>query len=779
MKYLFTFLIFIESLYATAQHIEISGNIKDAITKEKMENVTVQLLDADSLFLEGAVTDKEGKFHLKKAIPGKLQLALSFVGYEPNFIYLENIQHDTKLGELLLYQTDKQLAEIVVEGNAVITKANRQIIFPSSLQIEISASAFELLSKMRLPGLIVNTNQNSITSLNNGNVQLRINNIKASVQDVLAILSSQVVKIEYIDMPGARYGNNIASVVNFVTRRLNSGLSGGVSLRNAATTGDGNENAYLRYNNRASEFILNYDFTYKKYNDKRMDTHQEFLMADGSYRVLEKEGLDSPFKNRSHNLSLTYNYTKPESSIFNAKISNSWNYSPFYNSIQRIQETGKDDLVANTSVRDKSNSPVIDLYYELTLPKKQKVYTNLVGSYINSNYLRNYAERLASTQTLLGEEYNYTVTGNKYSLIGEFIYEKYLTEQILWSAGIHYEQSYVENHYLGSTGAVTTSMDDSNLYLYTELDGQYKKLGFNIGIGFSRQYFKEAEHKYNFYTFRPKISLSYPLTKGLVARYSFSINPVLPTLEQLSNISQWQNAYEVSMGNPDAKPYRAYMNNLSINYSSGRFFAQLSGYYQRNPNPLMTTAVQRIDEAKRTYFVYSYANQKRFEHLQGRLYLQYNVIKDILYISAYGGINHYANKGTAYEHDYTGCFGGISLDGMYKNFSFSTSLYSGLTSMFGERRNITPTIANIAINYRLNNNIRLGIGVQNPFFKYGEKSGEHLLSDIAHREIWHYTKDLGNMAYITFSWNFDIGRKNQGRNPKFSNFDNRGTGIVK
>lgn len=779
MKQFFICLFAIISWTIQSQELEIAGIVKDIDTQTALENVTVQLYDTDSSFVEGCVTNKSGRFVLQKGIRGNMYLILSFVGYKQNIIQLENVQQNLKLGNLFLEKSEEQLAEIVVSSSRVINKVNRQIIFPSTLQTEASSTAFELLEKMRLPDLLINTIQNTIASLNNGEVQLRINNVKASVQDILAIHATQVVKVEYLDMPGARYGEGVSSVVNFVTRRTNSGFSGGLSLNNAITTGNGNDNFFLKYNNGASEFSLNYNFSYRKYGDKYSDTYQELVMADDNLRILNKEGIDSPFKKRVHNLSLTYNYTKKETSTFNVKLSNSWDTSPFSNTIQLIRESGKDDVKAYTGVRDKTLTPVLDVYYELNLPNEQTLMANVVATYINSDYLRNYAERDPVSMAVQGQEYNYSVTGDKYSVIAELIYDNYLTENLLWSSGINYKQSYLENHYLGSTGDVTTSMDDSNLYVFTELDGQYKKLGFNIGIGLSRQYFKESNHKYNYYTVRPKVSLSYPIAKDLFVRYSFSINPVLPVLSRISDVSQWQNAYEVIVGNPQLKPYRAYANNLSLRYSTGRFSLQLMGYYQYNPKPIMMDVVRRADAGENTYFSYTYANQKSFEHIQGRLYMQYGLIKDILDLSAFGGVNHYINKGNEYEHKYTGLFGGVSLDGMYKNFILSASVYSGITNMFAETRNISSASADVALSYRLKKNMRVGIGMANPFFKNGEKSGQKLISDIAYKETWNYIRDVGNMLYVTFSWNFSIGRKYEAGNTQLFNSDNMDSGIVK
>lgn len=776
-RILLSLLLFTFSVGLQAQSLKLVGVVKDSGTRKGIENVTIRIHDKDSVFVEGCVTDKAGKFELRQAKPGSVWVIVSCIGYEQSIVQLENVRQNTDMGDILLDEMSENLGEIVVSGERVIHKVNRQIIFPSGLQREASSTAFELLGKMMLPGLQINTTQNTIASLNNGNVQLRINNVKSSLQDVLALLPSQVVKVEYIDMPGARYGEGIAAVVNFVIRRPLRGVSGGMNLMNAATTGFGNDNAYLKYNQKFSQFVLNYNLSYQHFDDKYTDANQQLVWRDGSRRMLTKEGIESPYKRRQHDLSLAYNLTHTEKSVFNLKLSNSWQDNPYYHTVQSIRETGKKDLMAYTGIEDRMLTPVLDAYYQVNLPAGQTLMANVVGTYIASDYTRDYAEYPVNS-SLADNETRYTVDGDKYSLISEFIYEKNFDDRVIWSTGVKYKQGYLENRYHGSTGEVTTSMDNSDLYMYTEVDGAVKKVGYNVGIGFSRQYFGENAHKYTYYTVRPTVSLSYAMTEKLFARYTFSINPILPDLARLSDISQWQNDYEVMIGNPGLKPYRAYRNNLMLSYSGKTFYIQAMGYYQRNPKPIMMNAVQRIDQADKSYFQYSYANQKSYDHVQGRLYLGFTPIENVLDLSVYGGVNRYIYRGDEYTHTYTGYFGGAEVNAMYKHFSLSASVYSGLGQLTGENIRYSAAQADIALVYRLKKNLRLGVGITNPFFGKGPKSGEKLLSGIAPKETWSYTEDLGNMAYLSFSWNFSVGKEHTAGKTRLYNADKE-SGVVK
>lgn len=83
------FLFVMTGMYA--QQLRIAGVVKDINTKSNLENVAVRLMEEDSTFIEGCVTDRYGKFELKKGKKGNLLLLFSCMGYEPNGVRLVNI----------------------------------------------------------------------------------------------------------------------------------------------------------------------------------------------------------------------------------------------------------------------------------------------------------------------------------------------------------------------------------------------------------------------------------------------------------------------------------------------------------------------------------------------------------------------------------------------------------------------------------------------------------------------------------------------------------------
>jgi hypothetical protein len=320
-------------------------------------------------------------------------------------------------------------------------------------------------------------------------------------------------------------------------------------------------------------------------------------------------------------------------------------------------------------------------------------------------------------------------------------------------------------------------MHNSEGYLYAQLQGKINKLGYQIGFGLSRQYFNENISKYTYYTIRPRVSLSYPLSKRMSLRYMFNITPLLPSLSNLSDIKQQLNKYEIVEGNPHLKPYRTYVNNLIYNFNRQKINTQLSIYYQYSKKPIMSTDVRRVEEGDSFQFIYGNENQKSFHHLQIRLYTRIEIIKGRLFSSLSGGMNRYINNGNNYTHTYTGYFGGIQLEGNYKNWILSANFNTDLNSLFAEMINYRSKSADINVKYKYKA-LQIGTGVMNPFLANGTPSGSKHLSSIAKRESWSYTKDYGNMVYVNLSWSFNFGRKYSGGQKRLNNSDND-SGIVR
>lgn len=78
-------------------------------------------------------------------------------------------------------------------------------------------------------------------------------------------------------------------------------------------------------------------------------------------------------------------------------------------------------------------------------------------------------------------------------------------------------------------------MNYSTLYMFSEIKGNWQKLGYVFGIGATNAGYKQATDKYNYWLFRPKLSLNYSVTQALSVRYSFEIFEHISRMAMISN----------------------------------------------------------------------------------------------------------------------------------------------------------------------------------------------------------------------------------------------------
>lgn len=242
---------------AFAQKIAIKGIVKDATNKEAAEYVNVVLQTSDSTFVEGTTTDGKGAFLLNKMNAGDYLLVLSSVGYTTQYLTLNGVKRDVNLGEILLEDAAVAMEGVTVSASSQISRADRKLVFPSERQMKVSTNGVNLLQQMMLPRIQVNPMDNSIGLLGGGELQLRINGAKAEIEEIKALQPSDIIRIEYHDNPGLRYGN-AEVVLDYIVRRPDTGGNFGVDLSQGVNAMWGEYNVFGKVNHKKSEFGVSY-----------------------------------------------------------------------------------------------------------------------------------------------------------------------------------------------------------------------------------------------------------------------------------------------------------------------------------------------------------------------------------------------------------------------------------------------------------------------------------------------------------------------------------------
>lgn len=177
-------------------------------------------------------------------------------------------------------QSDDQLislGEVKVKSAQVVNKPDGKLIYPSEVQKSSSNSSYSLLQKLGLSNIRVDDVGKSVSVIDQrGSVQLRINGILADKADMLSLDPKSIVKIDFIDSPGVRYGDGVAYVINILTRRVASGYSCGTELTPLLTLMNGNGYVYGRWNIGKNELALSYIVDYRDLYGGRQEEQADY-----------------------------------------------------------------------------------------------------------------------------------------------------------------------------------------------------------------------------------------------------------------------------------------------------------------------------------------------------------------------------------------------------------------------------------------------------------------------------------------------------------------------
>lgn len=762
MKILFSLSVLFLFSNLTALAIDVKGRVIDINTRKPVEFVTTILLKSDSTYIAGCQSDTMGVF----SIAGHFHkqdylLKASFMGYKTAYIKISNLSSSLDLGDIEMHEESQSLGEVTVTANRIINKVDRQIILPDSMQIKSSVNAFDLLSNMSLARLNIDP-VNQTLKVANEDVQLRINGVRATVQEVAALRSKDILRVEYFEDPGVRFGNeNVGAVINLIVdRQKNYGGYVSIDGRNSPFVGFGNDNITFKMNNKASEFGLNYFVNYRSY-DKRWSDVSETLNFPNNPIYREQQGVEAPMQYQYHRFNLSYNLTSVDKYVFNVVFKNQlYNYdntSDFNN----FYSDKADQTFSSSQNNGLEYAPALDIYFKRELRNKQSIAVNVVGTYINSDNERNYHESGKSVTTT--DIYN-KVDGNKYSVIGEAVYEKQLAD-MTFSAGAKHMQGFAENIYKGNTDT-KKEMKNSDSYAFAQLQGKIaKKFGYTFGLGGTRIWFKEGVNNATFYTFRPSVQVSYQLNDNLSLKYSFVVNNRTPSLGQLSDVVQQTDAYQISRGNPNLKPTNIYNNRLMINLNKGIFDISSAFGYIHFDKVIVNTYSIENDK------IISYSdNHKAQRFLYWSEDVTAKIIKDIWTLSGWVRVQRCvfdSNTGTI--HTYNVIYGGFRSNVIYKNYSLVVGLDTRYKELWGESIYYGEDWNYIEAGYK-HKEAKFSVGMAYPFKDYWS-SGNKNISSIKPSKSWWYIKENGHMLYLRFSWNMSFGRKHEAGKKSLDNAD--------
>ena len=751
---------------------KVSGVIKDAADKNALIGVNISLLQNDQT-ITGTVTDGHGKFSLE-AETGEFVLECSYIGYEPIGMSL-TVSGNTHLGTIEMNEASTELSEVVVEGDAVIQKVDRQILLPNKEQLGASSDGMSLLQNLQIPRIVVNPVENSVKTLANQEVQLRINGIEASSSEVMAINPKDVIRIEYHDQPGVRY-NGAAAVINYIVKHRDTGGNLMLNASNGVTMpGWGEYHLAGKVNFGKSSFSLMTHYSPRDVYWTRTNA-ETYNFSTGTIENREV-GEPTRFKMNPVNIGLTYNWTNGEKeescpsgakNMLNITLRDFMKFTPQSKTNRdSYLYQGTDSFAIHDHESSKSISPSLDIYYEHNLPDDNHLYFDVVGTYINSSNDRRF-EQLPLGETVADTtDVTSRVRGNKYSLIGEAIYEK-AWENIGLTVGVRHNQQWVENTYLGSADA-TVNMTTAETYAFAEVQQRVKQFSYAVGIGAMHTYIEQGGQKSSNWIARPQLTLSYDFGKGVFWKYKGYVSGYQPSLSAMSDVAQQIDKYQIRQGNPDLKPVMFVANEMQLSWQSKYVNLNIWANYSYDHKPIMDETYEQLIDGQ-SYAIRTYANHHGFHRLQVAPSVQVRLLQNKLIFTVAPFANYYVSFGNSYTHKHFNPGVRASFMGMYNGWQFFGEVTTRSNNLWGETLEYGEFYHHIGVGYNAD---KWGFRamLMNPFSVKGYSIETKDLSALAPNTQHAEMRDFRQMLILNFHCNLDFGTQRRDSGKRINNED--------
>ena len=737
----------------------ISGRIIDDANGSPLIGATATIVDGNGNIVTGTATDVKGRFTLSNVNNGSFVMQFQYLGYNDERIEITNLDRDVDMGDIRLTISAVSLDEVVVNGDAVIKKSDRQMILPTQEQKRVATNGINLLQQMPISRISVSPMDKTIKTTLGEDVQLRINGVEATKEEISAIRPTDVIRVEYHDNPGLRYGG-AAAVLDYIVRKKENGGNIAGDLTNGIThLGYGQYNLSAKYNWKKSAISAVASWQRRDLEWTR-ENYEDFAYTNYIVHNIE---LGEPTKVKFDYMNFTLNYNRTdERSVFNIALRNSYDDKP--NAVTDRNSTlyqGDKIYSISDKLQQRSYIPSLDIYYQLNLKNDQHLYFDVVGTYINSSSNRQFSMLEIGTEDNTPAIISQT-EGDKYSIIGEAIYERPLGKGKM-TAGIKHTQAYMNNIYDGNISS-KVSMNTAESYLFAEYNQKINRFTYTLGIGGMRTWHEQGELSQEKYIIRPTITLSYNAPKNFYFRYRGYMSGYSPSLSELSDVTQEIDIYQVRRGNPNLRSVPFVSNSLTASWKCKYVSIELFGRYSYDHKPIME---ETLFEDNR--FVRTMANQKGFHRLNLESTIQIYPWKEYIMIKLNPFFNRYISNGNNYIHTHANFGFRGSIVGSYNNWIAMAEMNTSFHDLWGETLSKGEALHSIAVGYNHDKFSIQGM-ILNPFTKRYEQGVDNLSALAPNRQLAHSTQ-LSQIVMLNVSFNLVFGKQHNSGRKKINNND--------
>ncbi|MDE6305753.1 MAG: outer membrane beta-barrel family protein, partial [Muribaculaceae bacterium] len=450
-----------------------------------------------------------------------------------------------------------ELNEIVIQAPKVIRKADMDVYHPSKSAVENSKNGIQLLNNLMIPALSVNDALGSIQAAGQS-VQVRINGRESSIDQVRALLPETIKRVEWIDNPGLRYGG-ASYVLNLIVANPTVGGSLQTEARPALNTSWGFFSADAKLNAGRSQWEVggNYKLT------NRIKTHRDytetFTYNDGTSITRDETSLGGTLDNSMTNIWASYNYIKPDTTVFmaefgfNRNINERWTYNGLLS-----LSNGNDDILLKDTKGADGSTPSLSLYWQQNFAHKQMLVVNFNSSFYFGRTFSDYVEQIPNTTGSLTNIHTDIKDRNQaYAIEADYIKN---WRNSRFTIGTSYTANRNRSQYENLGGDIFHQRQDK-VYLFAEYFQRLGKWSATAGMGvqYTDFLFQETNQGNHSWSPRPQATITYSLNQNHNFRLNFTSWQSAPSLSETNIIPQQLDGFQWRVGNQDLKTANSYM----------------------------------------------------------------------------------------------------------------------------------------------------------------------------------------------------------------------------
>lgn len=734
----------------------VGGRAVSAEDQEGIPGVQITYLLPDSTIAGRTVSDQDGRFLIDARGFKNACLRLTLTGYDGVSVTLGHDNDDEDVGEVWLTPVATRLGEVTVEGQRIVTKSNKFIIYPDDSELNTASTVADVLANITLPGLKVNAFENTV-SIYNKSAVYKINGVERSWQDVMALNPSTIMRIDYMDRPTGRYmGSDAGGMIEITLKPATNGGSLFQQIREETTMLNGYNTTALTYINRRSEFRLNYGLNWMR-NDNGIWGESTDYLNSGRPATQYKSDNNTSAHNYVNNINASYTLGLNHDAVIDVTGGVKWD-----NDI-----THHPDIATITAT---PGSPEEE-YHE-----SQRNHWVMTDFGAGVSYTRNLStpERLISAKI----EYSGTVEHKKNFLSQpDAVFNtssrstpSVITAELDWNfpvgkinmnAGISEKYLFSEVTHTG-TAYERSSPRNNTLYPYVGIEGRIgKKWSYNA-IGALKYYsFRENGTKSDEVFPAGYMNLTYMPSTELRIELDAKYSQYLTALSERTDYFSINDGLNATRGNPNLKNLEwAQILLCSIYYKnpwSVNGFVSINRYW--NPRVLNVTF-------ENPYYVTQQICISHWDWITGHVQFAYTLkpVKDMtMNFSGEGFVSHRSvclpektDKSMEYDANAGYYFN-------YKSWSLAAKWESKFIFNRGYKRTERPSTIYMMGSWAYRNIV---LGAYATFKLKRDISEETFFHNSAiDRYTWSGIDGGQSRIAISFTYKLSIGRKGDGRNP--------------